>query len=94
MPTDLVDTDFLTFVLSPVSGDADLYISTTGAPQLDQNKKCTNCIIEGSSPHGEVKQIQKNDPSWPVGSGATFYIGVYGYTAADYLLNTYTTKSK
>jgi hypothetical protein len=90
----MTSNDYLTFALSPLSGDADLFISTAGVPSIDSNKHCTNCILQGSTPHAEIKDIQKSDSNWPTGTDAAFYIGVYGYSASDFLLNVFSTNSK
>lgn len=87
----MTSNDYLTFALSPLSGDADLFISTAGVPSIDSNKHCTNCILQGSTPHAEIKDIQKSDSNWPTGTDAAFYIGVYGYSASDFLLNVFST---
>ena len=89
----MTSDDHLLFVLSPYSGDADLFIATDRDPQLDANHKCTNCILGGSTPHGEIKSIKRSDNLWPTKADSVFYIGVYGYTPADYLLNVYPTNS-
>lgn len=94
LPADLSVNDALTFALSPLSGDVDLYISTTANPVLDANKKCTNCILEGNSAHEEIKTITKTDPAFPAGPNAAFYIGVYGYIPSDFSLNVFVPSSK
>ncbi len=83
--------DTLYFVLSPYSGDADLFIAVDKDPQLDENHRCTNCILGGTTAHGEIKSVKKNDPAFPTNPASKFYIGVYGYTPADFLLNVYPT---
>jgi hypothetical protein len=89
--TDLISANMtgndqtLSFALTSLSGDADLYISTTPEPK----SPCNECILKGSTPRGEIKAVKKTDPQWP-GDHKKFYIGVHGYKGpASFILNVF-----
>lgn len=55
------DDMVLSFALTAYAGDADLFISKTANPVAP----CADCILQGSSPRGEVKTVKRTDPEWP-----------------------------
>ncbi|KAL9650347.1 hypothetical protein ABK040_015005 [Willaertia magna] len=81
---DLSEDDHVSFMLTSLSGDADLHVSITGNPD---GPPCTNCIFSEDSPFSEVQTLKKDTPGkWPE-AGKPFYIGVYGYTKASFTFN-------
>ncbi|KAF0971716.1 hypothetical protein FDP41_009939 [Naegleria fowleri] len=88
--SNLNDTDFVSFMLTSLSGDADLHVSIVGLPN---GPDCTNCIFSSETPFSEVQTISKGDSSkWPTGNNP-FYVGIYGYTQAEVVFNVWSSKS-
>ncbi len=86
---DLTAQETLVFAATPFSGDADIFVSTTQAPDsLD----CYHCIINSTSPFDEVTSLAKQDPRWPT-TGTTFYVGVYAYTQTEFTFNVWTDRT-
>lgn len=89
--SNLNDTDFVSFMLTSLSGDADLHVSIVGLPN---GPDCTNCIFSSETPFSEVQTISKGDSSkWPTGNNP-FYVGIYGYTQAEVVFNVWSSKCK
>lgn len=76
-------SDVLTFMVTPYSGDVDLFVSTGATPV----PPCDTCW-KSVSPHGDIINIPRSDSRWPIGTGAKFYVGVIPRTVAKFSLNT------
>jgi hypothetical protein len=79
---DMKQTDKLSFALTPFAGDADLYISPTAFPT---STNCPDCIMKSSTPHEEIKILDRDDPQWPTTD--YFYVGVFGYSKTKFSFN-------
>ncbi|KAL0487436.1 hypothetical protein AKO1_000834, partial [Acrasis kona] len=92
---DVQRSDVITFALTSFVGDADLFISTTGRPDVvEATHQCRNCILQGSTPRSEVQQISKDSPQFPSGAGQKFYIGILGYASgASYYFNSFSDRA-
>lgn len=75
--------DYLVVMLSPLSGDSDLYVH----PQQPPSRPCPTCL-KSKGPGGDFVELQRSDSRWPTQPGAKFYIGVYGVESARFRLNT------
>jgi hypothetical protein len=82
------DTDSITFMVTPYSGDVDMFISKNNFPT---SRTCEDCW-KSVSPHGDIITIAKSDRRWPT-SPAKFYIGVLARTVSVYSINTWITSS-
>lgn len=81
-------TAILTFTLTPITGDPDLYINTRTQAQLDQNAyhfpSMSNTIWRSGHAGADSIRITYNDRSFCV--DCDFVVGVYAYRNASYTL--------
>ncbi|EFC42464.1 predicted protein [Naegleria gruberi] len=78
------DTGYATFMLTSLSGDSDLHVSITGVPN---GIPCTNCIFSADTPFSDTQTVDKSDNTkWPA-PGGIFYIGVHGFSVAEFVFN-------
>ena len=85
------DTGYATFMLTSLSGDSDLHVSITGVPN---GIPCTNCIFSADTPFSDTQTVDKSDNTkWPA-PGGIFYIGVHGFSVAEFVFNVWSSNSK
>lgn len=89
LPIELPQTLF--FMVTPIAGDVDLYVSARTKPIVDDKGNCGNCLAQSTTAHGDFVQISRNSITWPTGSGWSFYILVKGApdTVSSYTLTTW-----
>lgn len=80
----ITETDYLTFMVTPFSGDVDLYVSKNDFPR---STDCEDCW-KSTSPHGDIISIARSDRKWPT-SPAKFYVGCYSRTPSTFAFNTW-----
>eukprot|EP01027_Heterolobosea_sp_BB2_P001870 GEZU01002793.1.p1 GENE.GEZU01002793.1~~GEZU01002793.1.p1 ORF type:complete len:144 (+),score=16.15 GEZU01002793.1:141-572(+) len=80
-PLPLAQGQTIIFVLSPRSGDADIFISTSPNPTP------ANAFWSSTSAAGDIIEINATDPHYNV--NASYYIGVHGSTDSDYTILAY-----
>jgi hypothetical protein len=81
-------SDYLYFGLTPFFGDADMFISTTRAPNTTA---CDHCIINSTNPFEEIVRLSRNSENWP--STDLFYVGIYCETQSEFSFNSWTTQT-
>lgn len=83
----IVDGQTLFFMVTPLAGDVDLYVSAAAHPQVNADGVCSNCIASSTTAHGDYVSITKGAPDYPTGD-FTLYIMVRGVpdTISSYTL--------
>lgn len=89
---DLSEDDLFTVMLTPLSGDADLCL-TTNEKELPEHFDKDVCDWHSAGGHGDTVIIPRKHEKWPKGDDGRFNIGVYGRTASNYMINTWTSES-
>jgi len=85
-------TDYhVSFMLTSLSGDGNLYVSNNGKPN---GPPCTNCIVASESPFSEVQTVDRNDTTkWPTGNNV-FTVGIYGNSDCEVVFNVWPSYGK